>query len=74
MTPSGIDPATFWFVAQCLNHCATACPFYYFLVAVNYVPDAVSTMQSVQKKPNALQDLPSSRSLKQLKAIFGVLT
>jgi hypothetical protein len=26
MTPSGIDPATFWFVAQCLNHCATAYP------------------------------------------------
>jgi hypothetical protein len=26
LTPSGIDPATFWFVAQRLNHCATACP------------------------------------------------
>jgi hypothetical protein len=26
MTPPGIDPATFWFVAQCLNHCATMCP------------------------------------------------
>jgi hypothetical protein len=26
MTPSGIDLATFRFVAQCLNHCATACP------------------------------------------------
>jgi hypothetical protein len=26
MTQSGIDPTTFWFVAQCLNHCATTCP------------------------------------------------
>jgi hypothetical protein len=26
MKPSEIDPATFRFVAQCLNHCATACP------------------------------------------------
>jgi hypothetical protein len=26
MTPSGIDPVTFWFVAQCLKHYATACP------------------------------------------------
>jgi hypothetical protein len=24
MTPSGIDPTTFLFVSQCLNHCATA--------------------------------------------------
>jgi hypothetical protein len=24
MTPSGINLATFWFVAQCLNHCTTA--------------------------------------------------
>ena len=26
MTPSGIEPATFRFVAQHLNHCATAVP------------------------------------------------
>jgi len=26
LTPAGIEPATFWFVAQHLNHCATAVP------------------------------------------------
>jgi hypothetical protein len=26
MTPSVIEPATFWFVAQHLNHCSTAVP------------------------------------------------
>jgi hypothetical protein len=26
MKPSGIDPVTFQFVTQCLNHCATTCP------------------------------------------------
>jgi hypothetical protein len=26
MSPSGIDPATCLFVAQCLNHCATGAP------------------------------------------------
>jgi hypothetical protein len=26
MTPSGIDQATFWFIAQYLNHSATAVP------------------------------------------------
>jgi hypothetical protein len=28
MTPSGIEPATFWFVAQYLNHCTTAVPLH----------------------------------------------
>jgi len=32
MKPSGIEPATFWFVAQNLNHCATAVsPLYEYL-------------------------------------------
>jgi hypothetical protein len=29
MTPAEIEPATFRFVAQCLNHCATARPDLY---------------------------------------------
>ena len=28
LTPAGIEPATFRFVAQHLNHCATAVPTY----------------------------------------------
>jgi len=27
MTPAGIEPATFRFVVQHLNHCATAAPY-----------------------------------------------
>ena len=29
ITPAGIEPATFRFVAQHLNHCATAVPLFY---------------------------------------------
>jgi hypothetical protein len=32
MSPSGIDPATFWFVAQYLNHCATALLVVFFIM------------------------------------------
>ena len=31
MTPAGIEPASFRFVAQHLNHCATAVPLRYVL-------------------------------------------
>jgi hypothetical protein len=31
MTPNGIEPATFRFIAQYLNHCATAVPHLFHL-------------------------------------------
>ena len=35
MTPSGIEPATFRFVAQHLNHCATAVPLHNIVTVKN---------------------------------------
>ena len=37
MTPSGIEPATFQFVAQRLNHCATVVPILLLLVWVYWL-------------------------------------
>jgi len=34
LTPAGIEPATFRFVAQHLNHCATAIPQYLTYIAI----------------------------------------
>jgi hypothetical protein len=41
MTPSGIEPATFRFVAQYLNHCATLVPIgskYYVQLLISFTP------------------------------------
>ena len=35
MTPAGIEPATFRFVAQHLNHCATVVPYVQGSEAIN---------------------------------------
>ena len=37
MTPSGIEPVAFRFLAQHLNHCATAAPGFYSSCFVNYI-------------------------------------
>ena len=34
MTPSGIEPATFRFVAQSLNHCTTAVPIIIIIIII----------------------------------------
>jgi len=51
MTPSGIEPATFRFVAQHFNHCATAFPIKrkYFLVNLN--SDVVSSVKRFLRYP-----------------------
>ena len=36
LTPSGIEPATFRFVAQHPNHCATAVPTHWLIIQLNY--------------------------------------
>ena len=41
-TPAGIEPATFRFIAQHLNHCATAVPPYWFVVGFYLPTDMVS--------------------------------
>jgi len=42
LTPAGIEPATFRFVAQHLNHCATAVP--------NNVLDSSEILQDITQK------------------------
>jgi len=37
LTPAGIEPATFRFVAQHLNHCATAVPSYLVQILFNVI-------------------------------------
>jgi hypothetical protein len=47
MTPSGIEPATFRFVAQNLNHCATAVPEnrYTSVKSTNYIERCIIITQ-----------------------------
>ena len=44
MTPAGIEPATFRFVAQHLNHCATAVPIsacrWFYYKKIHVVPSS----------------------------------
>ena len=52
MTPSGIEPATFRFVAQRLNHCATAVPENNSVLRKNYIClQFTSPSQSFPQKP-----------------------
>ena len=58
LTPAGIEPATFRFVAQHLNHCATAVPRIPYLISLIY---SVSYRVLVEK-PDGKRPLGRLRS------------
>ena len=53
LTPAGIEPATFRFVAQHLNHCATAVPGLVYMLLIFrrelHPPSCRSGLQNVSK-------------------------
>jgi hypothetical protein len=63
MTPSGIDPATFRFVSQCLKHCATACLMLY----VHSLPFCVTQTQSLSSHPSSTEACTKSKNTFQIK-------
>ena len=73
MTPAGIEPATFPFVAQHLNHCATAVPL--FIMYLNYF---INTIKAIVTGFNfysslALLRCTEFKSQAVLKALFDSL-
>ena len=65
MTPAGIEPATFRFVAQHLNHCATAVPIQIFMPTQNIilsksVQQWASFLLKVNQAGNETQRSPNS--------------
>jgi len=50
MTPAGIEPATFRFVAQHLNHCATAVPHYINNALYNYCISKKGLLEECNKE------------------------
>jgi len=67
MTPSGIEPATFRFVAQHLNHCATAVP------PTTLVKLIKVCLNETYSKVQARKQLPDKNGLKEGDALTSLL-
>ena len=59
MTPSGIEPATFRFIAQHLNHCATAVP----IIQGNLTMINETSTNSIKKKKHHISRAELTRDL-----------
>jgi len=59
MTPAGIEPETFRFVEEHLNHWTTAVPPL-LLYQVKFRSDSHNVLGLIRIKPNAHPDIPSS--------------
>ena len=57
LTPAGIEPATFRFVAQHLNHCATAVPLHVKCPLLLPVMKTEFSEQIFEKCPNFMEFL-----------------
>ena len=65
---AGIEPVTFWFVAQHLNHCATAVPECYLVVCTKHEAPHYSVFSSLLLTAHS-RVLP--QLLKQFPAVYG---
>jgi hypothetical protein len=63
ITQLGFDPATFRFVAQCLNHCATPCPRYWIKPWEIYSESPVDLIKIWNALATSRRHLPSQKAL-----------
>jgi len=68
MTPSGIEPATFRFVAQHLNHSATAAPYLQIIILLIIIIIIIHILLNNRKFPGSNPDIlyPAIREIMEI--------
>ena len=72
MTPSGIEPATFQFVAQHLTHCATAVPHLIYCAYVKHITNSMEqTPPREATRYSVTPEIPLYRTEDSLPSFIG---